>query len=90
MNEKLDNKRVVKLAGLPLMSVEKTKNTKLQSFLGGIVTAYKTFQDDYVSKDIRFLKLSTYKYIRRGNDVECYLFNHKYKDKSLGKEFCRK
>ncbi len=90
MNEKLDNKRVVKLAGLPLMSVEKTKNTKLQSFLGGIVTAYKTFQDDYVSKDIRFLKLSTYKYIRRGNDVECYLFNHKYKDKSLGREFCRK
>lgn len=89
-NEKIDNVREMKLFGFSIFSVEKNRGTKLQSFLGGIITAYKTFREDYVTKDIKFFGISTYRYIREANDVKCFLFNHKYKDKSLGKEFCRK
>ena len=88
-NEKIDNVREMKLFGFPIFSVEKNRGTKLQSFLGGIVTAYKTFREDYVTKDIKFLGISTYRYIREANDVKCFLFNILYKQKSLGKLFCK-
>ncbi len=89
-NQKINNIRTLSILGIPVYQVEKQKTSKVQKFLGGIVTAHKTFAEGCIAKEIKVLGLPVRQFTQIGNLRTYSFFNHKYNEYNLGNVFYKK
>lgn len=89
-NQKINNIRTLSVLGIPVYQVEKQKTSKVQKFLGGIVTAHKTFAEGCIAKEIKVFGFPIRQFTQIGNLRTYSLFNHKYNEYNLGDIFYKK
>lgn len=89
-NQKIDDTRTLKVFGIPIFSVTKSKTTKQQRFLGGVIRTDKDFYDGDIKKSISFLGFPFYKYTCTKNLREYFLFDIKFRTQDLGIKYYKR
>ncbi len=87
---KIDNIETTNCCGIPIYKLEKSQNSKLQEFCGGVLRTSKIWSAQRVEKSIEIFNVEVHRYKQELNDFTRFVFGIPVTKLKLSEKFCKK